>query len=192
MRVSPLGIFGVNHSLEEVSEWAREDAALTHIHPVCSDANALFAMGVAHAIRTGCDAGELYQRIGEWAEEMDAEPALRDVIDAANDAPPSDFMTNQGWVLVAFQNALWQLLHAPNLEEGVVDSVMRGGDTDTNAAICGALMGAVYGLEAVPGQWTGAVLSCRAEAGRPGVFVPRPREFWPVDALELAEGLVVG
>jgi ADP-ribosylglycohydrolase len=32
-----------------------------------------------------------------------------------------------------------------NLEEGVVDTVMRGRDTDTNAGICGSLLGAVYG-----------------------------------------------
>lgn len=30
---------------------------------------------------------------------------------------------------------------------------MRGGDTDTNAAICGALLGAVYGRDAIPAQW---------------------------------------
>ena len=31
-----------------------------------------------------------------------------------------------------------------------VDTVMRGGDTDINAAICGALLGAVYGFDAIP------------------------------------------
>jgi len=40
--------------------------------------------------------------------------------------------------------------YAPKLEEAVVDSVMRGGDTDTNAAICGALLGAVHGRGAIP------------------------------------------
>jgi ADP-ribosyl-[dinitrogen reductase] hydrolase len=58
-----------------------------------------------------------------------------------------DYIRQQGWVLIA----LWQLLHAPSLEEEVVDTVMRGGDTDTNAAIAGALLGAVYGGEAMPG-----------------------------------------
>ena len=33
------------------------------------------------------------------------------------------------------------MLHAPNLEEGVVDAVIHGGNT--NAAICGALLGAI-------------------------------------------------
>ena len=61
------------------------------------------------------------------------------IIGAAQD-PPSDYVDHQGWVLIAFHNALWQLFHASSLEEGVVDTIMRGGDTDTNAAICGALL----------------------------------------------------
>jgi hypothetical protein len=32
-----------------------------------------------------------------------------------------------------------------------VETVMRGGDTDTNAAICGALLGAVHGRDAILG-----------------------------------------
>ena len=85
---------------------------------------------------------------------------------------------------------LWQLLHAEDVEEGIVDTVMRGGDTDTNAAICGALLGAVYGREAVPARWIDTIRSCRPRAGDPRVRRPRPECFWPVDALELAEQLI--
>jgi hypothetical protein len=67
---------------------------------------------------------------------------------------------------------------------------MRGGDTDTNAAICGALLGAVYGLDAIPAQWVDWVLNCCPQAGHPGVNRPRPECFWPVDALELADRLI--
>ena len=67
---------------------------------------------------------------------------------------------------------------------------MRGGDTDTNAAIAGALLGAVHGMAQMPLQWTNQVLSCRPLAGREGVHHPRPMDFWPVDALALAERLL--
>ena len=95
-------------------------------------------------------------------------------------------------MLIAFHNALYQLLHAENLEEGVVDTVMRGGDTDTNAAICGALLGAVYGRDAIPKQWFQSVLTCRPMAGQPDIQRPRPECFWPVDAMILAERLLGG
>jgi ADP-ribosylglycohydrolase len=190
MRISPLGIYGANHELEQVAEWARQDATLTHPHPVCQQANALFAMAIAHAIRRRCNARNLYEQIVTWAEDMEVDGNLLDAVRGAAEAPPADYVQQQGWVLTAFRNALWQLLHAPTLEEGVVDTVMRGGDTDTNAAICGALLGAVWGRNAIPAQWTECVLNCRPEAGQPHVRRPRPECFWSVDALELAESLV--
>jgi ADP-ribosylglycohydrolase len=189
MRISPLGIFGANHPLETVGDWARQDAALTHPNPVCLQANALFTMAIAHAIASGCEGEKLYQKIKQWAVDLAAAPALMDAIHGAAEAPLADYVQHQGWVLIAFRNALWQLLNAPSFEAGVVDTVMRGGDTDTNAAICGALLGAVCGLDAIPAQWVDRVLNCRPKAGHPGVHRPRPECFWPVDALELADRL---
>ena len=71
-------------------------------------------------------------------------------------------------------------------------TVRSGGDTDTNAAICGALVGAVHGRAALPDQWQRMVLTCRPMPGQPGVKQPRPALFWPTDALLLAERLVDG
>lgn len=61
MRISPLGIFGAGRDLAVVSEWARQDAELTHPNPICVDANRLFVMGIACAIREGPTAKDLYQ-----------------------------------------------------------------------------------------------------------------------------------
>ena len=190
MRISPLGIFGTNHDLTHVAEWARQDAAITHPHPVCQQANALFTMAIAHVINQGCNAQNLYQQIVSWAEGTKVDGSLLNAVRGAAESPPADYVHQQGWVLTAFRNALWQLLHAPNLEEAVVDTVMRGGDTDTNAAICGALLGAVHGRDAIPGQWIESLLKCRPAAGQPNVRHPRPECFWPVDALELAKRLI--
>jgi len=190
MRISPLGIFSAGHPLAQVAAWARQDAALTHPNPVCREANALFAMALAHAVRTGCGAPDLYQAIVTWAQDLRIEGDLMAAVRGAAVAPPADYVHRQGHVLIALQNALWQLLHAPDLETGVVDTVMRGGDTDTNAAICGALLGAVRGREAVPAQWAASLRNCRPAAGDPRVRHPRPECFWPVDAPELAERLL--
>ena len=190
MRISPLGIFGVNYELEKVAEWARQDAAFTHIHPLCQQANALFAMAISHAVGTGCGANDLYERIVVWADEMDAHESLRKTIASAAAAPPDDFVRSQGWVLIAFRNALWQLLYAASAEDGIVETIMHGGDTDTNAAISGALLGAVHGREAIPGRWVETICNCRPRAGAAGVHKPRPKCFWPADALALAEQLI--
>ena len=92
-------------------------------------------------------------------------------------------------MLLALQNAFYRLLHSPTLEEGIVDTVMCGGDTDTTGAIAGALLGAVHGCAAVPERWVRCLLSCRPLPGTPTAH-PRSVEYWPVDALELAEALL--
>lgn len=162
------------------------DAALTHPNLICQQANALFAMGISHAIQPSCDRKELYQHIRQWAADMLVESALLDTVDKAAKEPPADYVYQQGWVLIAFQNALHQLLHAPSFEAGVVDTIMRGGDTDTNAAIGVLLFGAVCGRGAIPSQWLESLQNCRPKVGNLLVRHPSPECFWPVDVLELA------
>jgi ADP-ribosylglycohydrolase len=190
MRVSPLGVWGASRTPAEVAAAARLDAQLTHPHPVCQDASALFAVTVAAAIGTGLDAQQTYAFALEWARRERLEPAVVKALEAAASEPPHDFMRQQGWVLIALQNAFYQLSHAATLEEGVVATVRAGGDTDTNAAICGALLGAIHGRPAIPDQWQQMVLTCRPMVGQPGVHQPRPAVYWPVDALVLAERLL--
>jgi ADP-ribosylglycohydrolase len=111
-------------------------------------------------------------------------------IELAAESLPESFVKNSGWVLTAFQNALFWLLHSSSMEEGLALAVSQGGDADTNGAVCGALLGAVWGEEAVPARWRDKVLSCRPEKGAKGVLLPRPRDMWPIDAIELSDKLI--
>ena len=192
MRIAPLGIFCCNLDKERTSEFAQMDAALTHPHPICLQTNSLFTMAIAEAVGQWKSAEQVYEDIRDWAAVMEVEKPLMKAISDAADRKPADYVHQQGWVLIAFQNALYQLLHAKSLEEGVVDTVICGGDTDTNAAIAGALLGAVHGKEALPKQWVEKVLNCRPQSGQPNVRRPRPECFWPVDALHIARCLVAG
>ncbi len=63
-----------------MNEWARQEAALTHPNLICQQANPLFAMGIAHTVKSGCNRKKLYQTIRHWAVDMTVEPALLDTI----------------------------------------------------------------------------------------------------------------
>jgi ADP-ribosylglycohydrolase len=189
MRISPLGIFGAA-SPATAAGWARADSSLTHPHQVCRDACVVFVAAIATAIAEGANARECYEAACDEAKRSSVVEPVADALREAAERPPKDFQTHQGWVPIALQNAFYQLLHAPSLEEGVVQTVMAGGDTDTNAAIAGALLGAVHGREAIPRQWLGSILSCRP-LPESGTSHPRPIEFWPVDVLRLAERLLL-
>src|SRR5260370_8117805 len=80
----------------------------------------------------------------DWARHNCTESAVVDAIEVAADRPPVSYMRQQGWVLVALQNAFFQLLHATSLDQGVVATVRAGGDTDTNGAIFRALLRSLH------------------------------------------------
>lgn len=77
----------------------------------------------------------------------------------ASQPPPGDM----GWLLrdhglightlLALQCGLWAAATPMSLEAALIASVGAGGDTDTNAAVAGAVLGARYGASSVPSRW---------------------------------------
>ena len=183
MRCSPLGIWAAGDP-SLAARTARDDSVLTHSHPTCLDACAAYCAAIAAGV-AGASRDEMF----EAAAAHSKGPAHEAVKRAAKGAAPTDYFTHQGWVLIALQNAFW-CLHELDFEEALVQTVARGGDTDTNAAIAGALLGAHYGREKVPPRWLYPILACRPLA-ECGALRPRPMEYWPDDVLELAEALLL-
>jgi ADP-ribosylglycohydrolase len=177
MRVSPLGILGATSAEGAAGKWAEQDALLTHPNIVCRHANRVYAVTLAYAIRTGSAPEQIHRFAVGLAERAGSPRSVTDAIVNAGSKPPESYSTHMGWVLIALQNAFWQLLHAESLERGIVSTVMSGGDTDTNAAIAGALLGAVYGHGGIPLHWLDRVLSCRPISGLAGVAHARPAAF---------------
>jgi len=56
-------------------------------------------------------------------------------------------------------------LHGPSLEEALIFLAEAGGDTDTNAAVAGALLGARDGETGIPPRWLDQLGSARSVAG---------------------------
>lgn len=60
---------------------------------------------------------------------------------------------NMGFTLLSLQAALISCWRAEDFESGLRRVVEAGGDTDTNGAIAGAVLGARFGLAAIPERW---------------------------------------
>ena len=154
MRVAPIGIAGAVLDEATILAYSDSDCAITHSHPVCRDANRLWALAIAKTVRDGLSREEVYEYLSEIAPRVTREQILLDTIQKAKrEGPLSCDGWNQGWVVLAFHLALHTLLSAECFEEGVVAITMRGGDADTNAAIYGALAGAVEGSLSIPRRW---------------------------------------
>ena len=62
-----------------------------------------------------------------------------------------------GHTLLTLQFGLWAAKTPLDFEEALVASVAAGGDTDTNAAVAGAVLGARYGASNIPQRWLACV-----------------------------------
>ena len=187
MRVCPIGIFAAGDP-DAAARLAVEDAALTHPHPICRAASASYAAAIAVGI-SGGTAEDMVSAAERYAGDGSTGKIVRERLRTARYQGPAEYQEQMGWVLTAFQNAFFHLLQGTPLAKAVSLTVGHGGDTDTNAAICGALLGACQGRDAIPLQWRNAVLTCRPVQAS-GIVHPRPKEYWPDDALELAEALL--
>ena len=101
-----------------------------------------------------------------------------------------DYSQFPGWVLVALQNAFYELAHFHDFESSLSETARQGEDADTNCAVAGALLGAVAGRAAIPHQWQQMILSCRAHE-LANARHPRPFWLWAVDLPILAEWLLI-
>ncbi len=139
-----------------LAEAARRISALTHHDPQAQDACALWSLAIRHAIVTG----ELDLRAGLVHLESSAAEEWTTLIDEAEQREPGDFNPN-GWVVPALQASWSAIAHTPiPVDEpsrhfgAALDVAIRiGDDTDTVAAIAGALLGARWGAASVPQQW---------------------------------------
>ena len=91
---------------------------------------------------------------------------LSAIEDGAQVVPDASWLRRQqmliGHTLLAVQCGLWAAVTPLDLEAALRHVVEAGGDTDTNAAVAGAVLGARYGSAAIPERW----LECVPERHR--------------------------
>lgn len=56
-----------------------------------------------------------------------------------------------------YRLALWAWRYAQDFESGMEDVILSGGDTDTNAIVAGAMLGAQFGYSNIPERWINAL-----------------------------------
>lgn len=176
MRIAPLAVYSI---IDESLDWqaaAAQDAAITHVHPRCVHANIIFTEALRLAL-CGNDAGVIRSRALSRAEELGDGALVQRLRDARDKLP--DLEPHAGWVEIAFQAAFYLLEHcrdASSVAPALCRLAAAGGDTDTNTAIAGALLGARFGLKALPEDWRQGVLSGSTK---------RPAGLRPTRALQL-------
>ena len=166
MRTAPVALAYLD---DEAALWqaAQRISSLTHFDPEAGEACALWCLAIRSAIWHGT-----YDGLRAALELL---PAVRKDIwaarlDEAETSQPWQFPKN-GWVVHALQSS-WSavsttpdhafapalhLFPAQSAAVAIERAVRAGHDTDTVAAIAGSLVGARWGMSALPLRWTSVV-----------------------------------
>jgi poly(ADP-ribose) glycohydrolase ARH3 len=152
MRVAPVGLLFC-HDLDRVMDEARLSALPTHVHPLGVEGAQLLAVAVALAVRPGpLDRRTFY---GELRRRASSEE-FRWALSAAARLRRGDTVSFLGSSLPAHRSVVTAIACFAASPDGYEDAVARavglGDDTDTLAAMAGALCGARLGRAGVPAR----------------------------------------
>ncbi|MBH0022662.1 ADP-ribosylglycohydrolase family protein [Salinibacterium sp. SWN248] len=147
MRTAPVALAYLGDATG-LAEAARAISDLTHFDEDAGDACVLWSLAIRHAILTG----EADVRVGLSALAPDRAARWAAFIADAETRQPRDF-TKNGWVVEALQAAWSAIVNGESLVDTLERAVRGGRDADTVAAIAGGLMGAHWGLSAIPAAW---------------------------------------
>ena len=156
MRASPIGLYYRTDPLN-LMKYAMMDASITH------NAHEPKMGSVAIALATSFLANRTHSNYDVLVEVKDilAPSAVKDKLtlvhkllaDGTDDSSALAYLGTSGYVVETVGAAFYCLGATSNFKDAVVMAVRGGGDTDTTAAIVGALAGTYYGLEAIPSEY---------------------------------------
>ncbi len=114
----------------------RAVSALTHAHPMSTEA-------CVRMVHLAC-------QLADGA-------AIADVVPQEIATLPQDEVKSSGFVRHTETAALWCLANTSSYRDCALVAVNLGDDTDTTAAVAGALAGIAYGMDAIPADWLRAL-----------------------------------
>lgn len=157
MRIAPLAVFGARNNIPvaQIAFDARQDAILSHPHPICQESNVAFVVAIMHLLTTRGDVAGAHKAAVKAISNPDV---LKWINDAMAGIDPGPVVHNAGHVKHALSLAFYHLGKRSRYRDAIFDVLCRGADCDTNGAIVGAMIGALWGVKDIPAYMLDPVL----------------------------------
>lgn len=162
MRISPLAIYGLTVSDSDLIQCAKGNCRMTNPSELTQDAVSVYCVALKACLQ-GQDRKTIFDRAYQTSHDETIRSILRDSLERPGptilpngDTTHTDGF-NMGYCGIALQNTFYELMNGRSFYDSLVNIVKRGGDTDTNGCIAGALLGAYYGVHNIPKQWRDTV-----------------------------------
>ncbi len=177
MRTAPVALAHLDDP-DALVEAALAVSALTHHDRRAGEACALWCLMIRHTVLVGewpeLDGWAGFETLHarDSARPPDGRAEWRAVLREAEQQEPGTFAQN-AWVVGALQAAWSAITHTPipeadptrHLQDALAVAIGIGHDTDTVAAIAGALLGARWGADVVPDGWRTILHGWRDQTG---------------------------
>jgi poly(ADP-ribose) glycohydrolase ARH3 len=152
MRVAPVGLL-FRDDRRRLWEQARASALPTHLHPLGIEGAQLLAVGVA--LCTQMDRFDRDAFFAELHSACESEPYRTKIEEAKRVQTPGELagIGNRIEALHSVPTAIASFALTPeSFEDTISNVIFLGGDTDTLAAMAGALSGAYLGVDRLPSR----------------------------------------
>jgi ADP-ribosyl-[dinitrogen reductase] hydrolase len=150
MYCAPLGVAYARRA-DELPRLAPRLSALTHFDGRCRTATLAVTLAVAGVVRGEPPLLAAHEAVAATLP-LEGGEELEFLVGAAGESRPVDG-PDQGFCLYAAGLGLQALVRGGPFEDELRRVVGLGGDTDTNAAVAGALLGAATGASRLPASW---------------------------------------
>ena len=155
MRIAPVGVIGVALGQQATIEIAAAQAALTHFDPAAAAGAAIVAELVRRVIISGVFHGVAEAVVSDLSNHStlgDAVAKYAPLVSIDFD-PHTHVGPGNGSVWTTVAQAVWAVRTTSSFEDAMVAVINLGGDTDSVAAVAGAIVGALYGMQRIPVRW---------------------------------------
>jgi ADP-ribosylglycohydrolase len=183
MRITPLSIWccrldiNTPDIVNKIAEMARQDALLSHPSAECQDCNAIYCIAQYYLIHN-IDPIPIIEKYVTTNVNQNVQKWFLIESKLPYSEIAKTVKINIGWVRHGFVLAFHFLRNKTSYEEAILQTLLCGGDTDTNACIVGALIGSL-GSSGIPKYMKEPVLKfdCTAVTiDMPDGF-KRPKEY---------------
>lgn len=157
MRIAPVAVRFVAEPARLRVE-ATASARVTHTHPVAVDGAVVQAAAIAAALRDA-DILEAAIAVAATSEMTNGLRSVAELLTSPRPEPGEVHarLGSSSDAREAVCAAIYAALAHPTFEHAVRFAVRLGGDTDTVAAMTGAISGAVHGKSSIPAGWLDAL-----------------------------------
>lgn len=157
MRITPMAVWGSQLSNEDLYKAVHLQTYFTHSNKVAIDSAYLYCLAIKMILNGVNDGQYVYSEIKKEAKRLNMKTITEWFKELDRHELP--IATSKiGWLKIAFLYSFYYLKQNSDYEFALRDILLKGGDTDTNAAIVCGMIGALYNKEDLNQEYVNKVM----------------------------------